>query len=241
MIDSRTNLRAVWICGLSLALAGGCDKPGPSPGGPAPAEPKAAEPKAEAPKAAAAPALKAAQDVPLPADVVQFKAEISRAMAQVDVVVSRLDALAGAGSDLEKPHEEFTAALKELETESAGLKKRGDDMRERGAAYFEAWEKGLAAMTTPEVKEAALKRKGELSRNYTELLTAMQEARATYDPFVAALQEIQKKLDDSLTAESLKAAEPDVAKAKALVKTLKDRITTVLAKVDDVSGIYSRS
>jgi len=231
MSKSGTNLLAVWISGLSLALAsGGCDELGR----PAPAPAPAAQP-------ATPPAKKpVARDLPLPPDVVQFKAEINQAAAQVDVVVSRLDALAGASTDLEKPHEEFNAALKGLETESAGLKKRADDMRQRGAGYFEAWEKGLASMTTPEVKDAALKRKAELSSKYTELLTAMQETRAAYDPLVAGLQELQKKLDDSLTVESIKALAPDVTKVKAGAKTLKDRIAIVLEKLGSVGGIYSQ-
>ena len=33
----------------------------------------------------------------------------------------------------------------------ASIKKRADAMRDRGAAYFEAWEKQLAAMSTPGV------------------------------------------------------------------------------------------
>jgi chromosome segregation ATPase len=239
MSKSGTNLLAVWISGLFLALAsGGCDQLGR----PAPAPAPAAQPATPGAQPATPPAKKpVAKDVPLPADVVQFKAEINRAEAQVDGVVSRLDALAGASKDLEKPHEEFNASLKSLEEEAAGLKKRADDMRQRGAAYFEAWEKGLAAMTTPEVKDAGLKRKAELSSKYTELLTAMQETRASYDPFVAGLQELQKKLDDSLTVESIKALAPDVAKVKAGAKTLKDRIATVLEKVNTIGGIYAQS
>jgi len=172
--------------------------------------------------------------------MVEFKAEINRASAQIDVVVSRLDALVNASKDLEKPSEQYTAAVMALDTESAGLKKRADDMRERGTAYFEAWEKGIAAITTPEVKDLALQRKAELASKYTELLTAMQETRAAYDPFAAGLQAIQTKLDDSLTVESIKALAPDIAKAKTGAKSVKDRIGVVLDKFGNVSSIYAR-
>ena len=257
----RTKLVAVWIGGLSLTLGStGCDQRSYAP---APAPPPVAKeipkdipkeiPK-EAPKAApkeipkdipkpapAAPAVKAvAKDMPLPADMVEFKAEINRASAQIDVVVSRLDALVNASKDLEKPSEQYTAAVMALDTESAGLKKRADDMRERGTAYFEAWEKGIAAITTPEVKDLALQRKAELASKYTELLTAMQETRAAYDPFAAGLQAIQTKLDDSLTVESIKALAPDIAKAKTGAKSVKDRIGVVLDKLSNVGGIYAR-
>ena len=80
----------------------------------------------------------------------------------------------------------------------------------------------------------------DLQAKYTELLTAMQEARAAYDPFVAGLQGIQKKLDDSLTAASLKEVAPEITRVKEGAKSLKDRIATTLTKLGAVGAIYAQ-
>jgi hypothetical protein len=45
---------------------------------------------------------------------------------------------------LEKPSEDALAAITTLDTQAQALKKRGDEMRDRGAAYFELWRRQLA-------------------------------------------------------------------------------------------------
>src|SRR5678815_3529973 len=110
-----------------------------------------------------------------PTDLVAMKAEITRTMAQVDLTMAQLETLAVATGDLDKRSENALDAIKVLDTETQAIKARGDQMRNRGAAYFEAWEKQLATMSTPEVVAVATKRKEELSAKYAEVLTAMQE------------------------------------------------------------------
>jgi hypothetical protein len=248
----------IGIGGLCAALLlSGCEKaappppaPAPRPAAPAPPAPKPAAPTTVTttpvtPPPASPPAPKppppAPKTVALPPDLVAFKADVGKATAQIDLVVASLETLAGSTGDLEKPHESFVAAMTALDTESQGVRKRADDMREKGAIYFEAWEKSVASMSSPEAKEIADKRKTELAAKYTELLTAMQEARAAYDTFAAGLQGIQKKLDEDLTEDSLKLLAPQVAKVKEDAKTVKDRAAATLTKLDDVGAIYSRS
>jgi len=202
---------------------------------------KAAAEKAAAEKAAAAKAA-AERDAatPLPADLLAFKAEVGRAVAQIDMTVARLDVLAAAAGDLEKPSEEAAAAIAALDTESQAIKKRSDGMRERGAAYFEAWEKQLAEMSTPGVVAVATARKDELAAKYAELLTAMQESRAAYDPLWADLQAIGKAIEDGMTPEKLKEVAPQIKAAKEKAATVKGRIEAVTSKLQQVAVIYTK-
>jgi len=197
---------------------------------------KVAAEKASAENAAAQAKAEAAA---LPTDLVELKAEITRATSQIDLTMAKLEALSAWKGDFEKPSEDAFGAIETLETETKALKARGDEMRDRGAAYFEAWEKQLAAMSTPDVVAIATKRKDELSAKYAEVLTAMQESRAALDAYWTDLKPIREALDDGLTPETHKLLAAQVKSAKEKAATLKSRIDSTFTKLNQVSLIYS--
>jgi hypothetical protein len=203
---------------------------------------KAVSGKVAADKAAAENAAKQgkAEAAALPTGLVETKAEISRAMAQIDVTMAKLDALSASTGDLDKPSEAALESIKALETEIQTLKKRGDEMRNRGAAYFEAWDKQLAAMSTPEVVAIATKRKDELAAKYAEVLTSMQESRAALDAYWTDMTAIRKAVDDGLKPETLKLLAPQVKAAKEKATTLKTRAEATSAKLNQVSLLYTK-
>jgi len=202
--------------------------------------------KAEAEKAAAdlARAEKAAMQADaeagaLPPDLVEMKAEIGRMTAQIDLTTAKLEQLAAATGNFKQPSKDALAAIDALAAETKVLESRGDQMRDRGAAYFEVWEKQLASMSTPEVAEIATKRKTELSARYAEVLTAMQESRAAMDAYQGDMDVIRKAIDDGLTPETHTLLAQQVKAAKEKAKTLKSRIEATFAKVGQVSHIYT--
>ncbi len=203
---------------------------------------KAAADKVAAEKAAAdkAAAQANAEAAALPPDLLELEAEITRMKAQLDLTMVKLGALTSATGDLEKPKEDALAAIGSLETESQGLKKRGDEMRERGAAYFEDWEKQLAAMSTPAVAEIAAKRKDELAAKYTEVLTAMQETGSASVAFWSDMQSIKKAVEEDLTPDAQKALAPTVQAAQEKATTLKSRIDATFEKLGQVGLIYAK-
>jgi predicted nucleic acid-binding Zn-ribbon protein len=203
---------------------------------------KAVADKVAADKAAAekATAQAKAEASSLPTDLVETKAEISRTVAQLDVTMAKLEALSASTGDLDKPSEGALEAIKSLETDIQALQKRGDDMRNRGAAYFEDWEKQLKAMSTPEVVAIATKRKDELSAGYAEVLTAMQESRAALDAYWTDMTAIRKAVDDGLTPETQKVLASQVKAANEKATTLKSRVETVSAKLNQVSVLYTK-
>jgi len=202
---------------------------------------KAVAAKVAADKAAAeaAAARAEAEAAALPTDLVEMKAEITRTMAQLDLTMAKLEALSATTGELDKPSKAVLDAIEALELETKALKTRGDDMRNRGAAYFEAWEKQLAAMSTPGVMEVATKRKDELSAKYAEVLTAMQESRAALDAYWADMLPIRSAVDDGLTPETQKLLVSQVKSAKDKATTLKNRIDATFAKLNQVSLIYT--
>jgi len=169
----------------------------------------------------------------------QIKGEIAQAKAQVDMTIAKLEVLAASTGDLDKPSEESVAAIESLGASTAVLKTRADDMRQRGATYFESWEKQLAATSTPAVQALIAKRKDDLTKRYTDVLTSMQQTRAAYDTFWNDLQGTVKAIDEGLNPDKVKLFAPKLATLKEEAKTFKDRIDTTSTKLDQVAGLYT--
>jgi chromosome segregation ATPase len=202
---------------------------------------KAAADKAAADKAAAdkAAALAKAESASLPPDLVEMKSQVTRMTAQVDLTMAKLEKLCTASGDLEAPSDDAIRAIDSLAAEIEALKSRGDQMRDRGAAYFEEWEKQLASISTPEVAAVATKRKDELAASYAEVLSAMQESRAALDAFWSDMKAIRTAVDEGVSPESQKLLTPQVKTAKDKGATLKSRVEATLQKVNQVSLIYT--
>jgi hypothetical protein len=225
---------------LCAALGGaGCDQKAEAPKPEVKAPPPPSAPAPAVPEPPKAPPAPTAKPEALPPDLLTIKAELTQAKGQIDLTVAKLEILAASPANFDKPAEEVVAASKALDAASEGLKKRAKDMRERGAAYFEAWEKQLASMSTPAIVALAASRKEELSKQYADVLTAMQEGRSAYDGFWTDLQTTVKAIDEGLTADKVKLMADPVAKMKAKAATVKERITTLTEKVDRIGVLYT--
>jgi chromosome segregation ATPase len=240
-------VKAIWMITFCVAVLGagsailGCKKEAPK-GSEVSAADKAAAQKSASDLAAAekAAAHAQAEKAALPPDLVEMQAEITRMTAQIDLTMAKLDTLSAATGDLEKPSESALAAIEALDAEAQVLKKRGEQMRDRGAAYFELWEKQLASISTPEVAEIAAKRKEELATKYADVLTAMQETRAAMDAYWSDMTALRKVIEEDLTPDSQKLLAPQVKAAKDKAMTLKSRIEETFAKLGEVSLIYAK-
>ena len=141
---------------------------------------------AEEATAQAAAAKLAAQEkaeaASLPPDLVMMKSEMSQTLSQIDLTFAKLDVLAATSGNLKDANKEAVKSIDALDASTQSVKKRAADMRDRGAAYFDTWDKQLKAMSTPEVAAIAAKRKDELAGKYAEVLTTMQGVRAAYGP-----------------------------------------------------------
>lgn len=200
------------------------------------ADKAAADAKVIADKAAADATAHAAT---LPADLVVMKSELTQALSQIDMTIAKLEVLSAA-TDIKQPSKDALAAIDSLDTLTQAIKKRAQDMRDRGAAYFEAWEAQIKSTTTPEVAAIAVKRQDELAAGYTEVLTSMQESRAAFDPFWTQMQSIRKVVDDGLTPQGQTDFVAQVKAVKEMAATLKNRVEATSAKLNQVSVIYTK-
>src|SRR5262245_39064034 len=142
--------------------------------------------------------------VKLPPGLMSLQEEIGKGKTQVGTTIASLEGVvAAAGSNAKPKFDDFVKNLKGLEDQAAAIKSKADDMRARGAAYFKAWEDQLATVSTPSIKEAAEKRRDQLTKNYEGVTVAAEAAREAYKPLISDLKDIEKMLTNDLTADGV--------------------------------------
>jgi hypothetical protein len=178
--------------------------------------------------------------VKLPSGLTSLQEEIDKGKKQIGLTITSLEAVvASAGSNSKPKFDEFVKSMTALEAQAAAVKVKADDMRARGAAYFKAWEDQLAAVSTPAVKEAAEKRRDQLTKNYEGVTTAAEAAREAYKPLLSDLKDIQKMLTTDLTADSVKALVAPVAKIKEDGKVVGEKLDAVVEALKKIGAVYS--
>jgi hypothetical protein len=175
-----------------------------------------------------------------PAALALFQTELEKAGAQIKTLQVSLEAIGeNAAGDLDTAYETFEKELEATKALAETLRQRKEDMTARGKAYFELWEKQLAAMKTESVKELAEKRQEELSENYGAVISATQLTGDAYDFYMKQITEIYEALDDDLSEETVKALAEKIKKAGEQAETIRGRVSTLVERLGKVAGIYA--
>lgn len=165
-------------------------------------------------------------------EILVIKKEVDKTMVALDKIVTT------AATDPRKAFKDFDKAVPDIDDAAKKAKKRGEDMKERGQAYFAAWEKELASVSNPEIRQLAEERKAKLQATFGNIRTFMEPARDQFNGWLANLKDLQKYLRNDLTIGGIDAAKDLIGKAKAdglAVQATMDRIigelNTIVATV----------
>jgi chromosome segregation ATPase len=141
------------------------------------------------------------------AGIAEFREEITNGKKAIDATMTSLGAVAtSANSDPRKPFEQFSKDVANLESTANKIKKRAEDMRAQGQAYFDQWEKQLAEVKNPEIQRLAAERKAKLKETFESVKKYTEPLKAQFEPWMSDLKDLQKYLSNDLTVAGVDAA-----------------------------------
>src|SRR5262249_3403022 len=117
----------------------------------------------------------------------------------------------------------FADQVEQLQVKSIRVRARGQAIRARGDAYFEAWTGGSDHLSAVPPRPAP-ERLAQLRERFTKIKLASQEAGETFRPFFNGLRNLRSDLE----------ADPAVIeteKARELIRTTRERGLQVLQKL----------
>jgi hypothetical protein len=167
--------------------------------------------------------------------IAEFRDEILNVKKEVDATMVALDKIvATAASDPRKAFKEFDKAVPQIDSAAKKAKKRSEDMKAKGQAYFKQWEKELAEVKNPEIRQLAEERKVKLQGVFDNSKTFMEPARDQFNTCLADLKDLQKFLNNDLSIAGIDAAMELIAKTKTEGQGVQQTLDKVIAELNTI-------
>ena len=169
------------------------------------------------------------------ASIAEFRDEIVTIKKEVDVTMAALDKIVTtAATDPRKAFKDFDKAVPQIDDAAKKARKRGEDIKARGQAYFKAWEKELAAVNNAEIRQLAEERKGKLAETFGKIRTTMEPVRDEFNAWLADLKDLQKYLSNDLTIGGIDAAKELIGKAKTEGQGVQQSMDKVIGELNTI-------
>lgn len=169
------------------------------------------------------------------ASIAEFRDEIVNIKKETDATMTALDkVVTTAASDPRKAFKEFEKAVPRIDDAAKKAKKRAEDIKSRGQAYFKDWEKELATVSNPEIRKLAEERKARLQTTFDSIKTVMVPARDQFNTWLADLKDLHKYLSSDLTIEGVDAAKSLIEKTKAEGVAVQQTLDKVIGELNSI-------
>src|SRR5512138_2346748 len=169
------------------------------------------------------------------ASIAEFRDEIVTIKKEVDTTMAALDkVVTTAASDPRKAFKDFDKAVPQIDSAAKKAKKRGEDIKARGQAYFQAWEKELASVNNAEIRQLAEERKAKLQETFGGIRSAMEPVRDQFNTWLADLKDLQKYLSNDLTIGGIDAAKELIGKTKTEGRGVQQTMDKVVAELNTI-------
>jgi hypothetical protein len=171
------------------------------------------------------------------AGIAQFRDEIAKAKLAVDNTVKALGQVAvTANTNPREAFKEYSKSLANLEAAAAKAKKQSQDVKAQGQTYFANWEKELAQLKNPEIKNLAVQQKAKLQAAFDSIRKVAEPLKAQFDPWLSNLQDLQKYLSNDLSISGVDAAKPLFAKTQAEGFEVQKSMDALVAELNTVAA-----
>jgi chromosome segregation ATPase len=151
--------------------------------------------------------------------------DVDKYVLQLDKTEQTLSSVRQAQSkDLKKRYESFSKEVNQLEEAQKHATSDIHDMKSKGAEYFRSWDKSIAPISNPELKQASTERRSKVMKEHDELAANLSDIGLQLQPFVNNLHELKAFLGADLSPASVSNASEMIQKSQADAEVLKEQI-----------------
>jgi hypothetical protein len=169
--------------------------------------------------------------------IADFREEIVKGKQAIDTTMATLNQIeVQAVSNPRKAYEKFCKDVANLDSVAAKAKKRGQDMKEQGQAYFRQWEMQMAQVKDPAIQKLSQQRQAKLRETFDNIKKYTEPLKAQFDPWMADLKSVQSYLGQDLTVAGVNAAKDIIAKTKAEGREVQKSMDALIAELNSVSA-----
>jgi len=171
------------------------------------------------------------------AGIAGFREEVVKAKQAVDETVTALGQVAvTADTNPRAAFQQFSKSLSNLESVAEKARKRGEEMKAQGQAYFAEWEKQMAQVQNPEIRDLATKRKTKLQATFDSIKKYTEPLKAQFDPWLSDLKDLRTYLGNDLTVTGVDAAKSLFAKTRTEGMEVQKSMDALVAELNTVAA-----
>jgi chromosome segregation ATPase len=154
--------------------------------------------------------------------------DVDKYVTQLDKTEHAVFSVGNAeGKNLKKRYESFSEEVKKLEKAQKQTTSDIDRMKKTGTEYFSSWDKSIARMSNPELRQASSERRSKIVKDHEELATTLSDVGSQLQPFMSNLHDLRAFLGTDLSPANVGKASGMIQSSQADAQALKDRITGV--------------
>jgi len=153
--------------------------------------------------------------------------------AMNQTIAALQDLVQQPNGDLRPAFKRFSKSLDRLITTAHHTEATSQRVREKNAAYFQAWDRQLQTIDYQHIRELSEARKSEVTNRIAAVNQRYEESKAAMQPLISYLQDIRGALSTDLTPGGLEALKGIVQNANdsaVKVQTALDALTAELTK-----------
>lgn len=165
-----------------------------------------------------------------------LRQESAHSRNQITLTLEELSRLTVKGVDLRTQLEKYKGELAKMENEARITRDRAVSMKEKGQAFFADWERQTKTIQNEDIRKEAEKRLAKRKKSYGKILSAMEEAKEEFVPFLSDLNDIKKLLDAELTASSVASTKGLIRQANWHGEDVRESLTDVEKELDRVAA-----
>jgi len=169
--------------------------------------------------------------------IAEYRNEVLNGKKAIDATIISLDAVAAsATTDPRSAFEKYTKDVANLESTAGKIRKRGQDMKAQGDAYFAEWQKQLAEVKNPDIQKLASERQAKLKESFDNIRNVAEPLKNQFDPWMSDLKDLQKYLGNDLTINGVDAAKDLFKKTRAQGADVQKSMDALVAELNTVAA-----
>ncbi len=168
--------------------------------------------------------------------------DIKLVIVQLEATGASLTELTKSGqSDVKKAFELYSDNVSKIEKLEKDFTKHAEEMKVRGADYFDEWQKDGDKYANPKIQALSEQRRAELGGIYGRIAENSAGMDEAFKAYVSDVKEIQKYLSNDLTAMGVESITPISRKAVTDGNRLQNEIKKLQISVETARAQMTQS
>jgi PBP1b-binding outer membrane lipoprotein LpoB len=170
------------------------------------------------------------------AGITEFREEVNRGKQAIDATMQSLGQIAAtANTDPRAAFQQYKKDLASLEAITAKVRKRSQEMKAKGDAYFKQWQQQTATVQNPEIRKLSEEQKTKMQATFDTIQQHTEPLKAKFDPWLADLRDLRTYLSNDLTVSGIDAARGLFEKTQSEGTEIQKSMDALVAELNKVS------